>query len=332
MSSPKYSASRPQGQEHIPIYPKGFVAIRIVQLVLALVVIALAAYGLYYLPFDGNSFILAVGVMTLVSSIYHLIVEFGVPAGYNYWAILGLDIFFIVMWLCAFALLAARVAPGFGYQGYSCNYAGRCTLVGLSSGELGWLATQAAAAGIGGLEFVLYIVSLVIHSIRLHQHRAAGLHCMPGTPPSAPSGGSNGAVVPGVVYGNGKVGGPVPLNQQQQQQQQQQYVPHPQQPIPAYPQQQQQQQFYQPYAGMPQQQMPPQQHHHQQQQQQPTFYAPVPQHVIPQQQPPQPTGTPAPLVPQPTGDSYTPSSLASQGHQQQQQHQQQLPQLPGNDY
>jgi hypothetical protein len=85
----------------------------------------------------------------MLSSVYHLVARFGPPAAYNYWAVLGLDIFFVVMWLCSFALLAARVGGTFAVVGdyYSYSY--------LSDFELVWLATQAAAAGLGGLE--LYV-------------------------------------------------------------------------------------------------------------------------------------------------------------------------------
>lgn len=41
-----YSTGRPVGREHIPVYPRGFVAIRIVQLVVAVVILGLDAYSL----------------------------------------------------------------------------------------------------------------------------------------------------------------------------------------------------------------------------------------------------------------------------------------------
>lgn len=51
---------RAPGREHIPIYPRGFIAIRIIQLVLSILILALAAYSVALLAYDGNSFILAV--------------------------------------------------------------------------------------------------------------------------------------------------------------------------------------------------------------------------------------------------------------------------------
>lgn len=50
----QYSASRPAGREHVPTMPKGFIAIRIVQLVLAVIVLALSAFTLSMFPFRSN--------------------------------------------------------------------------------------------------------------------------------------------------------------------------------------------------------------------------------------------------------------------------------------
>lgn len=41
------------------------------------------------------------------------------------------------------------------------------------------VAIFGAAAGLGAAEFVLYVVSLIILSIRIHKHRKAGGHCKP---------------------------------------------------------------------------------------------------------------------------------------------------------
>lgn len=46
MGNRKYPSHRPAGREHIPHYPKGFIALRFVQLILAVVIIGLCAYSL----------------------------------------------------------------------------------------------------------------------------------------------------------------------------------------------------------------------------------------------------------------------------------------------
>lgn len=45
MNNPQAYAVPPAGREHIPIYPSGFIAIRIAQLVLSVIIMGLAAYG-----------------------------------------------------------------------------------------------------------------------------------------------------------------------------------------------------------------------------------------------------------------------------------------------
>lgn len=92
-------------------------------------------------------------------------------SAYNYWAILGLDIFAIVFWLISFALLAWEVSV-FGWGLYDYGYSGGSSCydyLGYSycakkrdvSSMIGKRATTdlytyrnalAAAAGLGGLE------------------------------------------------------------------------------------------------------------------------------------------------------------------------------------
>jgi hypothetical protein len=85
---------------------------------------------------------------------------------YNYWAILGLDIFAIVFWLISFALLASEVAA-YRIVTYTANdcyysYAGVCyykrsraleTLAKRATTNVyTYRNAMAAASGLGGLE------------------------------------------------------------------------------------------------------------------------------------------------------------------------------------
>ena len=54
----KYSSERAPGKEHIPLYPKGFVAIRVIQLILSIVCLGLSAFGIAYLVFAGDALLL----------------------------------------------------------------------------------------------------------------------------------------------------------------------------------------------------------------------------------------------------------------------------------
>ncbi len=68
MSYDSHGFARPEGREHIPIFPKNFVAFRIVQLVLSVIVLALSAYGVAAgYAANGIVYILAVVSYTRVS-------------------------------------------------------------------------------------------------------------------------------------------------------------------------------------------------------------------------------------------------------------------------
>ncbi|KAL2255225.1 hypothetical protein VTK26DRAFT_3836 [Humicola hyalothermophila] len=220
MSNPQDPTARPPGREHIPIYPRWFIAIRIAQLVLAICVLGMAAYAVHYIGMDANQLILAVAVLTLVASVYHMVTHYTTPFIYNYWAVLALDVLFVVLWLVSFALLAARVAelydtPDFSdpvgsinwdftsYRRDVTSYRRQSWIedwFDVDTGGWGldvdtddlfddydlggeydaWRAVQAAAAALGGVEFALFAIALAIHSLRVHRHRAAGLPLLPG--------------------------------------------------------------------------------------------------------------------------------------------------------
>ncbi|KAI1164635.1 hypothetical protein F5B18DRAFT_240807 [Nemania serpens] len=239
--SSNYITERPVGREHIPLYPKGFVAVRIIQLVLGIICLGLTAYTVAVLPIVGAVLMLFTAIITLISSIYILVAHFGPPRAYNYWAILGFDIFHVIFWLVSFALLASQAALLLAYSDYYGYYYGFAVFGSIAG----------AAAGLGGIQWVVYIVALVLHSIAFHRHRKAGLHAMPGKSASIPTTGA-----PGVA------GVPVEAEKIVVQQPEAYYPPQ-QVHEAAYPQQpyQQQQQPYQqqPYQQQPYQQQPPQQ-------------------------------------------------------------------------
>ncbi|KAI9777406.1 MAG: hypothetical protein M1839_008919 [Geoglossum umbratile] len=113
------------------------------------------------------------------------------PAWYNCWAALALEIFGVVFWLPAFASLGAWSSINSLYSSYyqsDCHYYGTCNY------QTAW-QTAAAAAGMGGLEFILFLVTLITFSVFLHRHRTQGAPTHFGMQPSyggghpAPAGG-----------------------------------------------------------------------------------------------------------------------------------------------
>ncbi|KAH6619769.1 hypothetical protein B0J18DRAFT_434951 [Chaetomium sp. MPI-SDFR-AT-0129] len=328
------------GREHIPVYPKGFIAIRIMQLAVALTTMGLAAYGITIFPIDGSCFVLSVGIMTMLTSIYHFAAELGVPAVYNYWVIMGLDIIYVVLWFIASSLLVARVGPA----GYYCTSTFSCS-THLTADTFFWRQTQQAAAGLSATEFALYIISLAVHRVYVQRHRAAGFQCTPvarlwpkamadaNQKPEAPYGYPYAQSYPQLSYPQLPY---PPLSYLQQ--------PYPQHPMAAYfqkpqpyphPQQQQQPYLYYPipqldgdavvpqqgFYALAQQRQQQQFPQHQQQQQQQPFqqYPQELQHH--QQQSPQSAtiwGPESQLIPQSAGtnSNFVPSSLSLNGHGQ----------------
>ena len=103
----------------------------------------------------------------MIITIYYIVASTGAPVLYNYWAILGLDIFAIIFWLISFALLASEIAPYFDTSYYyydntsSCSYYYYGVCIKKRSVELEKRYTYtdvityrnslAAASGLGGL-------------------------------------------------------------------------------------------------------------------------------------------------------------------------------------
>ncbi|TGJ85269.1 hypothetical protein E0Z10_g3516 [Xylaria hypoxylon] len=217
-----YVSERVAGREHIPLYPKAFVAVRILQLVLGIICLGLTGYLTAVAPIGGAVLTLFTSITTLITGIYILVAHFGPPKAYNYWAILALDIFHVLFWLIAFALLASQAALLIAYSSDYFGYYSGYTIIG---------SIAAAGAGLGAINWVAYIVALILHSIALHRHRKAGLHSTPGSSPSPPVVGA-----PAVASVEGD------KFQMQPQQPQAYYPPQQVYEAPYQPQQQQQQQ------------------------------------------------------------------------------------------
>lgn len=183
------SAERLPGREHIPIYPRHFIAVRITQMILAIVVLALSAFVVYYIAFDGAALMLFVvscipasllispidprsprvlnphrfsflfssriltesqSVATIIVTTWLLITHFSSPKFYNYWAVLVMDIFCVIFWLVALALVADRAALLLRSITRYCD-----TWIACTDLDYAVSSSMAASAGLGGLQ--LYV-------------------------------------------------------------------------------------------------------------------------------------------------------------------------------
>jgi hypothetical protein len=164
---------------HIPYQPFWLLIVRGVQLFLAVLILALAAYGGsgFWGFYAGDG----VGIFTSIWSILFLcyieISTFYLPGAYNKYVQLVFEVLSVPFWLWAWAWLAATAAAWdfvyvdttdaclddpYCYKLKARNY--------YSNGPAN--ATKAAAA-LGAFEWVLFCGTLITFSIYLHRHRRA---------------------------------------------------------------------------------------------------------------------------------------------------------------
>jgi len=171
--------------DHIPKLPRFIFWVRIAQAFVALIALALAAsslalFGASFL--SGHlGFLIFVCIATWIVVAYLCCTPIYGPSLYNRWAALGLEIFCVIFWLPAFASVGAwtSVHGLYTWDSYDCEIYGTCRY------QTGW-RTAAAAAGMGGLEFILFLVTLITYSIFLHRHRMQGASTSNGYEGGAP--------------------------------------------------------------------------------------------------------------------------------------------------
>lgn len=233
--------------------PKWVMIVRGFQLFFSLVVLGISAYGVYWIAFNSWGFAIFTSLATIIIVLYGILTNriTAWHSGYNYWAVLALDIFGVVFWLASMGALAAtRAAFIFPTTISGCGHSGdigggycfkRRQLESLNKRDAyvasyGYLNLMSGAAGVSAINFILFVVTLVMVSVALHRQRKSD--------------------APAVAATNDKEAGhPMePVQQQVPVHQQPQYTGPPQQPQQPYqqvPVQYQQQQY---------QQAPPQQY------------------------------------------------------------------------
>ncbi|KAK5992736.1 hypothetical protein PT974_06152 [Cladobotryum mycophilum] len=179
------TAERLSGREHIPRYPRGWIVLRILQLVFALLLIGLCVYSLSLDVWAGTCVMLFTAVITIAISIWLTCAHSCTPHAFNYWAALAFDFFLYVFWLMSFIMMAVGAAERFSMNTmghasgsddywndyYSRHHHGHKAIVEAS--------ILAAAAGLGAIQFFFFFISWVIDAIVIYRHRKAGLHCEP---------------------------------------------------------------------------------------------------------------------------------------------------------
>ncbi|KAI4868794.1 hypothetical protein F4820DRAFT_88612 [Hypoxylon rubiginosum] len=166
-----------RGETIIPT-PKWFIALRVFQIVLALVVVAMTGWWIHGLYYDELGFVIVCGLFTWVIAVYAILAEkvASCRRAYNTWAILALDLLMIIFWLAAMGATANRrskftvpVSASCSSDGSAVN-SGHCTVwkrAGVAT--TGALGVLSGIAGISALVMLLFVATFayVCHFFRL---------------------------------------------------------------------------------------------------------------------------------------------------------------------
>jgi len=164
-------------REHILPIPRAFLALRALQLAVAIVVLGMCGYGINFYAYDGFCLSLFTALATMIIAVYVVVSELFLPIIYNYWAILGLDIFAIVFWFSSFILMAVE-ASRFHTVYFFDEIFFKRSLVKRNTNFHTYKGVMGATAGMGALEFLLFIGTLVLTGVHLHHHRKTGGHSL----------------------------------------------------------------------------------------------------------------------------------------------------------
>ncbi|RPA89965.1 hypothetical protein L873DRAFT_1754406 [Choiromyces venosus 120613-1] len=181
--------------QHVVEQPPWLKFIRIAQVGLSVLILALASFALSAIPY-GNTFgtfgfNIFTCLFTFIAGAYLILTPLKSPKLYNCWAALVLEIFGVIFWLSAFATLASWASLGLLTVHALGKRDVKKSTSSSNDGQFGsdiWSSTSkemearyaryqagwkcaGAAAGLGGIVWVLFMITLITYSIFLHRHR-----------------------------------------------------------------------------------------------------------------------------------------------------------------
>ncbi|KAI0115722.1 hypothetical protein GGR51DRAFT_555599 [Nemania sp. FL0031] len=166
-----------KGETLIPT-PRWFIGLRAVQIIVALIVVALSGVLIHGYYADSLGVAVASAVFTWIIALYAILTEHSAAcrSGYNTWAILSLDFFMMVLWLASLganaAFRASFVTPVDAecYDDGSAVNAGHCVIykraaVANATGR----SLISAVAGVSAIMLILHLITFayVAHWFRL---------------------------------------------------------------------------------------------------------------------------------------------------------------------
>jgi len=175
---------------HLTDLPRGFVTVRILQLLASIIILGLTIFGMVY----SASVTVIIGLITSVISaiilIWIIVATYCAPSAYNYWAVLAMEIFSFLLWIDGFIwLLAAAFDGSYDQDGYcdsdyddsTGSYDDVCYDTSPTAKAYG--IAMILCASLGAALIILFLVSLVVISVFIARHRAAAGHSTLGSEP-----------------------------------------------------------------------------------------------------------------------------------------------------
>ncbi|KAI1186486.1 hypothetical protein F5B17DRAFT_359467 [Nemania serpens] len=173
-----------KGETIIPT-PRWFIGLRVAQIIVALIIVALSAFLIHGYYADPQGLAIAAGILTWIIALYAILTEHSAAcrSGYNTWAVLSLDFFLIVLWLASLgsnaAYRASFVVPVNAdcYDDGSAVNAGHCVVYKRAAvaGPEG-RAVISAVAGVSAIMLLLHVATFayVAHFFRLEWAKYSG--------------------------------------------------------------------------------------------------------------------------------------------------------------
>ncbi|KAI1426048.1 hypothetical protein F5Y12DRAFT_713495 [Xylaria sp. FL1777] len=174
-----------KGEVLIPT-PRWFLGVRIAQIIVSLVIVALAGFFIHGYYADALGIAIASGVLTWAIALYAILTEHtaGCRSGYNTWAVLSLDFFMIVLWLASLGANAAfrssfvyAVNVEDCYNDGSAINSNHCVVSKRSAiATPTGLAVLSSVAGVSAVPLILFIITFayVAHFFRLEWAKHSG--------------------------------------------------------------------------------------------------------------------------------------------------------------
>ncbi|TVY32472.1 hypothetical protein LSUB1_G007870 [Lachnellula subtilissima] len=174
---------------NVIVVPKWIIILRGIQILLAVIILGISAYGTYWIHFNSWAFAIFTSLVTILIVLYNILTTHtaALKTAYNQWAILGADCVGVIFWLSAMASLAATratfVIPTTINECVNDGSGGVCDrrirrdlhLNNVQKREFvatyGYLNLMSAAAGLAAVEMLLITSTLLIFTIHLQRQK-----------------------------------------------------------------------------------------------------------------------------------------------------------------